>query len=111
MLTCVDNIELDSSMFNGYLATLVNQFFKVLPIRESGEPTLKQYLKSLQREMLGCKTLIVALDHDDHYLSLLSILQYHIDNDCTVDIVKSDVFKAIGILKRLQAKYSSERRC
>ena len=54
--------------------------------------------------MLGCKSLILALENDAQYLTLLSILQYMIDHDCDVATVKSDVFKAIGIIKRMQAK-------
>lgn len=84
---------------------LVNQFYKILPIRESNDKTLNKYLCSLQRKMLGCKSLITALNNDEYYLCLLSVLQYMIDNDCNVDIVKRDVFESINIIKKLQKKY------
>lgn len=98
------DIDVDDVMLKNKLDALVNQFYKILPIKESGEPSLPQYMKSLQREMLGCKSLILALENDAQYLTLLSILQYMIDHDCDVATVKSDVFKAIGIIKRMQAK-------
>ena len=107
MTTC--GIELNNELFANKLRGFVNQFYKILPIKESGEPTLNQYIKSLQREMLGCQALIVALDNDAQYLSLLSILQYMIDNDCDVATVKSDVFRAINILKRMQARLTTEK--
>lgn len=106
MMTCY-GVKLDGAMLRDRLDRLINQFYKILPIKESGEPTLIQYMKSLQREMLGCKALIVALNNDAQYLSLLSILQYMIDNDCDVATIKSDVFKAINILKHMQKTYAS----
>ena len=98
------DIDINDVMIKNKLDALVNQFYKILPIKESGEPSLLQYMKSLQREMLGCKSLILVLENDAQYLTLLSILQYMIDHDCDVATVKSDVFKAIGIIKRMQAK-------
>ena len=67
-----------------------------------------KYMESLQREMIGCHDLIIALNNDELYLSLLSILQYLIDNDCDTGIVKTEVFKAINICKKLQRKYDAE---
>lgn len=107
MMTCQD-IELDQSIVVRYMGGLVNRFFKILPIKEEGEPTLMQYMQSLQREMLGCKNLIVLLKDDDRYLSLLSILQYLIDHDTDVKTTKTEVFRAINILRQLQKKYGSK---
>lgn len=91
-----------------YMGGLVNRFFKILPIKEEGEPTLKQYMQSLQREMLGCQSLIIMLKDDDRYMSLLSILQYLIDNDTTIKTTKMEVFRAINILRQLQKKYGGK---
>lgn len=102
------NVELSNELVSRYTKDLVNRFYKILPIKESGELTLKQYQCSLLREMLGCQGLITAFRHDDRYLSLLSMLQYMIDNDPDVDTIRSDVFKAINILKNLQKKYCNE---
>ena len=103
------SIEVPDMMAQKYLNALIGQFYKILPIRESGEPTLKFYMESLQREMLGCKELMDTIGYDELYLSLLSILQYMIDNDCEVAVVKSDVFKAINICKKLQKKYFPDK--
>ena len=105
MMTSCD-IELNDAMFRKKLIAYVNQFYKILPIKESGEPSLTQYMQSLLREMIGCQALITALDNDAQYLSLLSILQYMIDHDCDVATVRTDVFKAIGILKKMQARFA-----
>ena len=58
--------------------------------------------------MIGCKNLILALNNDELFLSLLAVLQYMIENDCDISTVKSEVFKAINICKKLQKKYGAE---
>jgi len=101
-------VELPDMVVQKYFKALVGQFYKILPIKESGEPSLGKYMDSLQREMIGCRDLIVALDCDELYLSLLSMLQYLIENDCDTNTVRCEVFKAISICKKLQKKYGAE---
>lgn len=69
---------------------------------------MNEYIRSLQLEMLGCKQLVIALQHDAMYMRLLSILQYLLDNDCDTPVVKREVFKAITTCKKLQEKYFGE---
>ena len=97
--------DIPSEMVNNYLNGLVNQFFKILPIKESGEPSLNEFMKSLQVELLGFKGLMVEIGNDSMYLTLLSILQYLIENECETAVVKREVFKAISVCKKLQNKY------
>lgn len=104
----IRNIELPDKVVQKYLKALIGQFYKILPIKESGEPSLDKYMQSLQREMLGCQNLIIALNNDELFLSLLAVLQYLIENDCDTSTVKCEVFKAINICKKLQKKYSIE---
>lgn len=100
-----NNTEVNDRMVSNYINTLVNRFYKILPIKESGEDTLKRYLEGLQREMIGLRDLITLIHDDDRYLTLLTIIQYFIDHDTDVATVRTDVFKAISILKKLQKKY------
>lgn len=102
------NLELPDMVVQKYLKSLIGQYYKILPIKESGEPSLSRYMDSLQRELIGCQTLIEALNYDELFLSLIAILQYLIDNDCGTDVVKCEVFKAISICKKLQKKYGAE---
>ena len=98
------NIELSDRLVDNKIDCLIAQFYKILPIRESGEKTLRQYMTSLMREMLGMKDLITALNDDGRYLSVMSVLQYMIDHECDIPTTRCDVFKAIGILKKMQNK-------
>ena len=102
-------VNMDATMLSVYLRSLVNRFFKILPIRESGEDSLETYMRSLQAELLGCKELIVAIHEDSLFMSLLNILQYLIDNpECSLVVVKREVFRAISICNKLKAKYAVE---
>lgn len=93
-----------------YLRRLINQFFKILPLREDEEPSLQEYMRSLQVEIIGNISLIQEMSEDDEFVSLVSILQYLIDNECDVRTVKREVFKAIGICKSVQSRHCKEVR-
>lgn len=97
------------SVVENYFKTLVNRFFKILPIREAGEKSLPVYIQSLQIEMMGCKELVTELHDDSNFLTLLSILQYIYDNpECPVADVKREVFRAISICNKLELRYAEE---
>ena len=99
-------VEIDSTLLSNYLRNLVNRFFKILPIREKGDDSLPIYLRSLQMELLGCKSLISDFENDASFITLLSILQYLIDEpDCSVTTVRREVFHAISICNKLKATY------
>ncbi len=100
------NVPFKEELLSNYFHSLVNCFFKILPIRESGESSLNTYMESLQAELIGCSSVIVGFDKDSSFLTLISILQYLIDHpSCSVKSVKREVFRAINICNRLQAKY------
>lgn len=103
----VYEIDVPAEMVSQYLESLVGRFYKILPLKEDGEPSLVKYMESLQREMLGCTWIFPEIKYDELFLSLISTLQYLINIDCEVEIVKCEVFKAIGICKKLNKKYCS----
>ncbi len=101
-------VPMGAAVLHNYLRALVNSFFKILPLWESGEHTLPTYLASLQAELLGCKELIDALHNDALFISLVAILQYLIDTpSCPVSTVKREVFRAISICNKLSSRYGA----
>ena len=109
MVETTAGTPIDAEVLHNYFRNLVNHFFKILPIREQNEESLTIYMQSLQAELLGCKGLVSAIQNDASYLTLLSILQYLIDNpECTVREVKREVFRAISICNKLKAQYASK---
>ena len=101
----MSNIELPDQLIGNYLSSLVNQFFKILPLKESNEKSLPVYIKSLQREIIGFKSLVDGLGYDRDIIVLLSILEYMILEDPDVSIVKAEVFRAINICKKLNERF------
>lgn len=100
---------LESKALQNYLSGLVNKIFKILPIREKEDHTLCVYMRSLQVELLGFRVLIEAIECDHRYTSILSILQYLIDNPCLeVFEYKREVFKAISLCNKLIEIYCEE---
>lgn len=99
---CIDNV-----LLKNYFHSMINHFFKILPMKETGEQSLAVYMKSLQMELLGCHELIPEIKENSMFLTLLSILQYLIDNpDCSTSDVKREVFRAISICNKLETIYS-----
>ncbi len=109
MIEVKNGLSIDQKVLSNYFRNLVNLFFKILPIREANEESLTTYMQSLQAELLGCKSLVNAIQGDASYLTLLSILQYLIDNpDCSVKEVKREVFRAISICNKLKSQYADK---
>lgn len=99
----------DSKIIQNYLKSLINRFFKILPMRENGEASLEVYMRSLQCELLGCQSLMPIFGENDSYISLLSILQFLSDTpDCPIAEVKREVFRAISICNKLRASLIEE---
>ena len=107
MIKTVNGDELKSCLFENYFNALVNNFFKILPMKENKEKTLSVYVRSFQSEMLGLRSYVPSLDESPLFLSLLAILQFFADEpDAPVADVKREVFKAIRICNRLAQAYS-----
>lgn len=110
-MTTTNGHDIPIELVGNYLDWLVNQFFKILPLKENREPSLNEFMKSLQIELIGHKSLMEYIQNDSMYMTLLSILQYLIDNNgdnLDTAVVKREVFKAISICKKLRKKYCSE---
>lgn len=99
----------NAKLLNGYFAVLVNQFFKILPMREEEAKTLPKYIWRLQAELIGISRLVAHAAEDPYYGSLLGIAQYLSDNamTCSVEQVRQLVFEAMGVCKKLSARYES----
>lgn len=107
MIPTTAGVPMDATVLNNYFRSLINLFFKILPLWEGGESSLTVYMQSLQAELLGCNELVEAIHNDSLFLSLISILQYLIDTpDCEVPIVKREVFRAISICNKLKSRYA-----
>lgn len=108
MIQTTVGVPMDAMILENYFRALINLFFKILPIWESGEGSLETYMRSLQAELLGCKELVEAIHNDPQFLSLISILQYLIDHpSLKVPTVKREVFRSISICNKLKERYAT----
>ena len=98
---------LSAGLIENYFRNLVNQIYKILPMREHETASLGKYIWRLEAELIGGQSLILAIREDAYFASLVNILQYlseHSDS-CSVDQVKQLVFEGISICEKLLARY------
>lgn len=91
--------------FCNYFKFLINKTYKILPLKEENSNTLKSYLESYLRELIGNKELVTLLVNEPKFITLLNTLQYLISEEYSVKVCKKEVFKCIKILEELNKKY------
>ena len=98
--------EFETALPN-YFQYLVDHFFKILPMMEQNESSVYTYMDSLQFELIGFKNLFSDARYCANIVTLLSILQGLIDDkECSISVVKREVFHAISICNKLIKLYS-----
>ena len=102
------DVPISGVMLKRYFENLVNQVYKILPMREANMSSLPKYIWRLEAELIGGKTLVSPLTDDSYYGSLINILHYlnEHEQDCTVGQVKQLVFEAIHLCEKLSLRYA-----
>jgi hypothetical protein len=95
--------EMDDDLLINYLKRLIGKVFKVIPLKEERSDTLLPYIQSLLRELAGSKELVDALNNDGEILSIMGTLENLLVEE-DKKIIKSDIFKCIAIIKRIQSQ-------
>lgn len=109
MTQTIYDIQIPDGVLGNYMRRLVNQVFKILPIREDEEPSYCSYISSLLIELIGCAELIEAVHEDSMFMELIAILQYLSSHpECELDIVRREVFKAISLCNKLKKRYAAK---
>lgn len=105
-----NNAVIPNRLMDNYLDSLVNQFFKILPLRENEETSLISYMSSLQRELIGCRSLLQGTDYDAGIARLIFTLQFMMENECSIPVIKSEVFKSISLCKKIKNQYINNQK-
>lgn len=89
-----------------YFDHMVGRLYKILPLKESAEETLPEYLDGLYTELAGIER-VTSLSRQPYYVSIVGIVSFLAGNISTCDIkkVKRDVFRAINLCKKLERIY------
>ena len=99
---------LPHKIFCNYFDFLINKTYKILPMKEENSLTLKSYLESYQRELIGNKELVGVLVDEPQFITVLNIIQFLISEEYTNEVCKKEVFKCIRILQKIKNKYFCE---
>lgn len=94
--------------FCRYFEFLINKTYKILPLKEEKSDTLKSYLESYQRELIGNKDLVSILVDEPKFVTVLNTMQFLISEEYSDKICKREVFKCIRILEEINEKYFKE---
>lgn len=97
--------------FCRYFEFLINKTYKILPLKEGKSDTLKSYLESYQRELIGNMDLVPMLVNEPKFITVLNTIQYLISEEYSDKICKREVFKCIRILEEINEKYFKEDNC
>lgn len=91
-----------------YMGALVDRIFKILPLCEEESETVCDYMRSLQRELVGLYNFEPDLYGDEMFLSIIATLQYLIDNPtCKIGTVKCEVFRMIKVCNSIRDRYQA----
>lgn len=101
-----NGMSLDTRLLESYFNQMVGRFYKILPIRETNPHTLEKYLRGMQFDLIGFEDIIVEIQYDSRYMSLINTVSHFIERpNCNIETMRTEVFNSIDICKQLAKKY------
>lgn len=91
--------------FANYFKFLIGRIWKILPMSEEDSVYLKEYMESLQRELIGNMNLVEDLKYDGYFITLLNKIEYLINEQYTHETCRKEVFECISIIEKISNKY------
>lgn len=97
-----------------YIQHVTGRVFKILAIKErelcGQDAYLAEYVDSLAVDLFGALETFPALGADDDYIVVTNIVNYLRKNDAPLKSVKREVFKALRLLNRIEARAGGDRK-
>lgn len=91
---------INKEQYEEYCRKLIGKTYKLLPLKEENNPTLKLYIRSLLVELYGGRKIILKFNTDPQFLSMVcSIAELEDIDDLT--IYRSKIFECIELCKKL----------
>ena len=94
--------------FANYFKFLIGRVWKILPMTEEENIHLKDYMESLQRELIGNMNLVESLKYDGYFITLLNKIEFLINEKCEHKVLRKEVFECVDLINKLQSKYFNE---
>lgn len=91
--------------FANYFQFLIGRVWKILPMSEENNKHLKEYMESLQRELIGNMNLVEDLKYDGYFITLLNKIEFLISEEYNHAIMRKEIFECIDIVEKLSNKY------
>lgn len=85
---------------------LISKIFKILPLKEQGNPKLPEYIDSVSIQLKGaletCMDLADNVQYNRKYIEVLNTINYLKHNDFSVKQCKREIFKCLSILDSIR---------
>ena len=96
------NIDINNSVINNRLQNLINQVYKLLPVREEGTDWQKP-LQTILEELAGMQRLMNG-GCSKIYFPLLNKLEglYSLSEECDFDCYRRTIFECLNLMNNLQ---------
>src|SRR3990170_3254792 len=92
--------EIPNQYFANYFNFLIGKVWKILPMSEQKNIYLKDYMESLQRELIGNMNLVEDLKYDGYFITLLNKIEFLINEEYNHDVCRKEIFESIEIIKK-----------
>ncbi len=98
------NIDINNSVINNRLQNLINQVYKLLPVREEGTDWQKP-LQTILEELIGMYRLMNG-GYSETYFPLLNKLEglYSLTDENDFLCYRRTIFECLGLMNDLQKK-------
>lgn len=94
-----------NAYFANYFNFLIGRVWKILPMSEEENAHLKEYMESLQRELIGNMNLVEDLKYNGYFITLLNKIEYLINEEYTHEICRKEVFECTSIIEKISNQY------
>lgn len=95
-----------------FIHSLTNKIYKILPLKEEENKTtqtfLSKYINNVYIETVGALNTFKELNMNNDYLTVINTLAYMKDHKLTVQDCKSEVFKMLNSLNKIENEYKNE---
>lgn len=97
--------DIPNQYFANYFNFMIGRVWKILPMTEEGNLHLREYMESLQRELIGNMNLVEELKFDGYFITLLNKIEFLISQKYNHDVCRKEIFECIDIINKLSEKY------
>lgn len=101
---------MNKQLYLHYLSCLINQVFKILPLKEQKSEFIDTHISDIIKELKGFDMLIKDTEYDAVIMRILAILTYYEQNIyiSSLEDVRRNVFKMITLCEKLKSRIAGD---